>query len=82
MYKCRRTAGSLSVDFDKIRKRDFCQDNNAYNLSVTSNNLDDDFIDMGTQRCFLPCEDLSNLLARRIFSDLSDSSDVPRFYIL
>ena len=49
---------------------------------LTSNNLDDDFIDMGTQRCFLPCEDLSNLLARRIFSDLSDSSDVPRFYIL
>ena len=49
---------------------------------LTSNNLDDDFIDMGTQRCFLPCEDLSNLLASRIFSDLSDSSDVPRFYIL
>ena len=49
---------------------------------LTSNNLDDDFIDMGTQCCFLPCEDLSNLPARRIFSDLSDSSDVPRFYIL
>ena len=49
---------------------------------LTSNNLDDDFIDMGTQCCFLPCEDLSNLPARRIFSDLSDSSDVPWFYIL
>ena len=29
---------------------------------LTSNNLDhDDFIDMGTQCCFLPCENLSNL---------------------
>ena len=29
---------------------------------LTSNNLDhDDFIDMGTPCCFLPCENLSNL---------------------
>ena len=53
------------------------------------NKLDDDFIDMGTQCCFRPCEHLSNLPARPIFSDLSDflrfvgsAVRAPRFYIL
>ena len=50
----------MSVDFDKIRKG---QNDWAMEITMlTSNNLDHDtFIDMGTQCCFLPCEDLSNL---------------------
>ena len=59
-------------------------------VTVTNcNKLDDDFIDMGTQCCFRPCEHLSNLPARPIFSDLSDflrfvgsAVRAPRFYIL
>ena len=59
-------------------------------VSLTNcNKLDDDFIDMGTQCCFRPCEHLSNLPARPIFSDLSDflrfvgsAVRAPRFYIL
>ena len=75
MLNCTRTEQTLMI-IVKVRM-------------INCNRLDDDFIDMGTQCCFRPCEHLSNLPARPIFSDLSDflrfvgsAVRAPRFYIL